>query len=438
MRSSWPVAAALAALSAGGALAAVEFGVEERVRSEAWNNTTDQDEAQPDQRIQYRFRTRAWVKVDASGGFEFAAGLNNESRDIVRPENTPFAWDEVVFETLYAGFRTGERFSARVGRQNLMRGEGFVLFDGSALDGSRTAYFNAVDLTWTWPQTTLEAIAISNPATDTYLPCFNDKDRPLTEWDEAAAGVYATYKPSKETTLEGYWFYKTETDDVRGPRSPAFQPDRRLHTVGGRVAHQISGGWSVTGELALQRGTQDPHPDEQGAGDASVESWGGYVYVKKSFAGAARPSLSLGYVGLSGDDPETRDVEGWDPLFSRWPKWSELYIYTLAGERGVAYWTNLGMWQAEVSVTPWTPVALRATWYRMDAYERVNGPRFGPGTRRGNLFEVRADVRFDENWKAHVLWEHLDPGDFYAGDDAGYFLRFEVTYRLEMKKGSRP
>ncbi len=37
---------------------------------------------------------------------------------------------------------------------------------------------------------------------------------------------------------------------------------------------------------------------------------------------------------MSGDDPSTDDNEGWDPLFSRWPKWSELYIYSLATEGG--------------------------------------------------------------------------------------------------------
>lgn len=439
MRSSWPVAVALAALATGGASAGTvsfEFGFEERVRSEAWNQIADRDEAQPDQRIQYRFRTRAWMKLDAAGRFEFAAGLDNESRDTVRPEATPFAWDEVVFETLYAGFRAGERFSARVGRQNLMRGEGFVLFDGSALDGSRTAYFNAVDLTWTWPRATLELIAISNPRRDQYLPRVNDNRRPLTEWDEAAVGVYATHSPSKETTLEGYWFHKTERDDVRGPTSAAFQPDRRLHTLGGRVAHRFAGNWSVAGELALQRGAQDPRPGE-GAG-ADIEGWGGYVHARRSFAGPGRPSLSFGYIGLSGDDPGTRDDEGWDPLFSRWPKWSELYIYSLAGERGAAYWTNFGAWQAEFTVTPWAPLALRGTWYRMDAYERVPGARFGRGTRRGDLYQVRADVRFGECLKGHVLWERLEPGGFYAVKDPGYFLRFEVVYHLASKKGGRP
>jgi len=34
-------------------------------------------------------------------------------------------------------------------------------------------------------------------------------------------------------------------------------------------------------------------------------------------------------------------------LYSRWPKWSELYIYSQVPEKGVAYWTNLNMWQAE-------------------------------------------------------------------------------------------
>ena len=44
------------------------------------------------------------------------------------------------------------------------------------------------------------------------------------------------------------------------------------------------------------------------------------------------------YVGLSGNDPSRPNVIGnWDPLFSRWPQWSELAIYSQVPENGVAY-----------------------------------------------------------------------------------------------------
>ncbi|MBP7146933.1 MAG: alginate export family protein [Acidobacteria bacterium] len=414
-----------------------EVGVEERLRSEAWNDIVDHDRQREDHRIQYRARTRLWARLDWNGRAELALGLNGENRVNQRPD-APENWDEVVFETLYAGFRVGEHLSVRAGRQDLMRGEGFVLFDGGALDGSRTAYFNALDVAWQAKTSRLELIAISNPARDQYLPRFNDRNKPLAEWDERALGLYFTRAAGPGPGVEAYWFYKTETDATCGPADPKFQPDRGLHTLGARVAGALGAGWSGSAELALQHGRQDERPGAD-TGDVDVSGWGGLAQVRKTFAGKASPTLALGYVGLSGDDPATADVEGWDPLFSRWPKWSELYIYSQVPERGVAYWTNLGMWQAEFVATPLPPLKLRATYYRMRAFERhPGGPLFGGGRARGDLYQLRADVKFNRNWRGHAVCERLEPGDFYTGADPGYFLRFEIVYAASHKFGPRP
>ena len=49
-----------------------------------------------------------------------------------------------MFETLYLEHRFADGASLRVGRQDITRGDGFILTDGSPLDGSRVVYFNAV------------------------------------------------------------------------------------------------------------------------------------------------------------------------------------------------------------------------------------------------------------------------------------------------------
>ena len=57
---------------------------------------------------------------------------------------------------------------------------------------------------------------------------------------------------------------------------------------------------------------------------------------------------------------------------------------------------------------------------------------FGTGKDRGNLWQVRADYTLNSRWKGHALYESLNPGDFYAGTDGGYFLRFEVVYTTKL------
>ena len=137
---------------------------------------------------------------------------------------------------------------------------------------------------------------------------------------------------------------------------------------------------------------------------------------------------------MSGDDPATKGRdEGFDPLFSRWPKWSEMYIYSQFREKGVGYWTNLAMAQAEAAFSPWRPTIWRFTYYHMDAFHpfSANPTIFGTGTRRGEQLQTRLDVTINPSWKAHALYEYHLPAKFYRAGDSGYFLRFEVIYTFK-------
>ena len=408
----------------------LELGFEERVRTENWDNSTDFNEKTLDTRHQWRFRTRAWAKLSAGANTEFVLGLANESRKLTTP-HVPLTMDETVVENLTLDHRFADGASVRIGRQSLSKGDGFILTDGGPLDGSRVAYFNAVDLGWTAGKSRLDLLIISDPYRDEYLPRIHDRTKSLIEWDENALGLYWTGASRAKTTLDAYYFFKAETGDTRALTNVARQSDRMFHTLGSRVVRDYPHEWSVKAELAGQAGGQQPA--------SCIRAWGTQASVKKSFAHATKPSILLGWTGLSGDDPATTANEGWDPLFARYPKWSELYIYTLGSERGAAYWTNLSMWQAEVRLTPVKPLDLRATYYRMAAFHRFPGKpaiyafQYGDDLRtfdnitRGDLCEARADYRLNDNWRGHVVGEYLAPGDFYTHGDGGWFFRAEVS-----------
>lgn len=407
---------------------AIEIGFEERVRTETWNNITDLNSQTDDHHDHVRFRTRLWTKIPLSDNIDFYFNLNSESRKTWVP-NVTFKFDEIIIENAYLDFRQILRsgWGLKVGRQNLLTlGEGFLIIEGNTWDGSRSFYFNAVDLSYTRRGSRFDFLGISNPHTDRYLPRINDQHRLLTEWDEQALGVYYTDTNAAKTRLEGYYFYKTEAHDYRSPAHPQYQPERRVQTAGGRVVRQLPRGFSLTGELARQWGGQHP--------DVNISAWGGYAYLKKTFAHPWKPALQFGYWGFSGDDPATPGTnEGWDPLFCRWPKWSELYIYSQLPEKGIGYWTNAGMWQAELTFTPWKPLNVRATYYHINSYYPFPGysGMFGTGTTRGDLFQVRADFLANKSWRGHVVFEDLLPGDFYQVGNNGYFLRFELIYTFK-------
>jgi len=409
-----------------------EIGFEHRFRWENWSNVTDYDEARDDRRNQFRFRTRLWVRAPLRDNLEVYAGLNNESRSITTP-NQPTVLDEIFFEHLYVDWRIDGRHSLRVGRQNLMRGEGFAIYDANPLDGSRSAYFNALLFTRSFaPTSKIELMAVVNPYRDRFLPRIKDRQKPLIEWDEQALGAYFTEQRLSRTEIEAYFLHKTERNDYRGTTHPQYHPDRSLEIAGGRAVRQLGGGYSLTGELAGEWG-------RLAGGSVPIRAWGGYAYARKAWTSAWKPAVQAGYVAMSGDDPATATIEEWHPVFARWPKWSELLIYALAQERGPAYWTNLGMFQAEFTASPAKPVGLRITYYKLRAFHPFAGSPsiFGAGTDRGHLLQARLDFTLHASLRGHVLYEGLWPGDFTRHESRSHFFRTELIYTFRKTFASR-
>jgi hypothetical protein len=405
----------------------VEIGVEQRVRNENWNNLFDFNDALDDQRNQVRYRTRFWAKVPVTSKIDLVAGLTQETNQIV-VQRCPWRFDEVIFETAYLDFRDlfVKGLSLRVGRQNLMRGEGALIMEGNPWDGSRTIYDNAAVLAYAWKKSKIELIGISNPSRDRYLPRFSDRHRLLTEWDDQAIGSYFTSAPRRDTDVEAYYFYKKEVRDTRASSNPQFQPDRHVSTAGGRLVRRLPHGFTATGEGALQWGG-----DHAGR---EIRAWNAFGHVKRSFDRPGKPYVLGGYWAFSGDDPKTGNrIEGYDPLFGRFPKWSELYLYSLMKEKGVGYWTNMNMLQAETGFSPWKPMNWRFTYYHMGAYHPFAGDAriFAAGTKRGDSVQTRLDFTINPSWRGHVLYESFLPGNFYHAGHASYFLRFEMIYQFK-------
>jgi hypothetical protein len=409
-----------------------EFGFEQRVRNENWNNILDYSNQADDEREQIRYRTRFWFKAPVSPAVDVFVGLNQETNQKLGKDNR---FDEVVFESAYIDIKKlfVKGLSLRVGRQNLMRGEGFIMLEGNPGDGSRSIYFNAVDLAYSWKKSKLELIGIYMPKYDRFFPSIHDQYKLLQDWDQSSAGLYYTDANHRRVNFEAYYLYTKEVKDYLPPTNLQFQPDKHLHTLGGRAITQIAPGWSATAEFAGQWGAEHP--------DIAVRGWGGYGYLKRQFTHRWKPYLQAGWWGMSGDDPNTKDrVEGWDPLYARWPKWSELYLYSFVPEKGVGYWTNLAMWQGEAGFAPTRKITARLTYYHMTAFQPYPGSAkvFGSGLGRGDNIQTRIDYVHNKNWRGHIEYESQFPGSFYQAGNNGYFLRFEVSYMVTTKMtGSR-
>lgn len=425
-------AVALIVLVSGGIRAedkprsAFDWGFRLRLRQEYGANLSDFSNAIADDNNYLRVRPQLWGSWAPAAQWKLYAMLNNEHRHWYKSnkglENRKFEINELIFENLYIeGMKIGgSPFGFTVGRQNLFYGEGFICWDGGPLDGSRTAYFNALLLTASFDKRRLEAHFISDPEKDRYLPIVNDQKQPLIEWDETGAGLYYTDESLDGRKLEAYYFYKNEKD------KDGVYPESDIHTIGARVSGKGFERFTFAVEGAVQAGDR---------GAQKRFGYGGYLCGKYALPIERVPiSLSAGSFYLSGDDPASKDTyEGWDPVYSRWPKWSELYIYSLARERGAAYWENFASLWFGLEIKPLDRIAFEERIYPMWAPELASAPRaqlFGTGSYRGTLSIMKLSGTLNAYLSAYVLWEALLPGDYYfSGSDTAHFLRWEIMFK---------
>lgn len=404
----------------------LEMDFSERFRFKSWDNTITLDESAEGANTFTRHRTSLGLKWSPDKSFQAYVKLTNEFRHYFVPESRKFSFHEIVFDQLYINFKNPFNlpFSLTAGRQNLTLGEGFIMFDGGPLDGSRTMYFNAVRADWDInDRHRLTAFYSRQPETDDYLPVMHNQNLSLIEQAEEGFGLYYTGN-KKYFDLQAYFIRKNIDSNESYPVKS------EINTPGARLACAITRELNFIAEAAAQFGKK---------GDHNRHSHGGYTYLEYKPAwrclGRILPyTVKAGGIYLSGDDPATTDWEDWDPMFARWPKWSESYIYTQINEDGVAYWTNLGSIYAGMSFKPDNNVNLDLYYYHLAALQprdEAAVPPAGGGKTRGDLFVGKLSYSFNKNWTGHLLWEGFIPGNYYFENADGYsWLRTELMFKI--------
>ena len=289
----------------------VKLGFSERFRMVTWDNAVSLTDQAGSGSTFTRHRTCLWGQWFPRQQYELTLKLTNEFRYYFVPEDRDNDMDEVFVDQLYAKIKNAGGLPATLtlGRQNIMLGEGFVIMDGHPLDGSRSIYFNAARLDWNLGKRhTLVLFYGDQPETDDLLPTINDQDQPLIEQEERAVVAYLI--GSRDELEYNAYFIRKDIDDT-----DARPIESSINTVGARIAFPSGDRLSITGEGAYQFGEY---------GDADRSAFGGYIHLDYSTGRRLHlPRLiTLGGVYLTGDESGTEEWEGWDPLFSRWPKWS--------------------------------------------------------------------------------------------------------------------
>lgn len=421
----------------------VQFGGELRVRGESFDNLMDLDDNGNDAyqyvRMRYRFwadaKPREGLRVFLRLGNEYRWGVSGTAPDFNKPGSIRDPESRVSLDNAWAelAWPPQSGLSWRFGRMDLSYGDGFLVFDGTPADGSSSGFFDGVRLKYR--HNAIEA--------DLFAMKLVDRGFGSAALDEDFHGLYL-----KDAGIEIYALHRYKHGaTIAQPGKPwqVVQPRQRTFAFGNRLSHLPEVGWQGALEAAVEFGGPGGRWEPRRSGhpsDPEIErsAHGLQARAGRAWAGPVRPSFELGGVYLSGDDPTTGQVEGWDDFYGEWPKYSELLIYTMydgttriqrLGGGGQPYsddagaWTNLLAGWIEVKAGALHAVRLTARGTLLRAVERT-GP--GPGIDRGILMTVKADYNGIPGVALQTLGEWFEPGDFYSNDASpAWYARFQVT-----------
>jgi hypothetical protein len=319
-------------------------------------------------------------------------------------------------------------FSAKIGRQFLELGDGFIIGDGAPdseenLNKKGEGAVDPFDAIWGWYD-----------GDDWVLNALMAKVVETGNQDEDADvyGLYFTYSGVEDWVFDLYGLFANIENDGAIPEITTSATDIRnikpynadIYIVGARIAGSALEGFTYKLEGAYQFGDIDVCYEEiamptgvwvDRKGDVDVEAWAIEAGIKYMFDAEYNPWLGFTYVYLSGDDGDDDEYEDFitvfdnrvygeiaDPLVQ-----SNAHIFNLAGGFDVN-----------------EDVAISAKYYYLMAAE---DEVYCDEDDLGHEVDAFLDYQFIEETTATLAAGFFAPGDAvekeYGGDDTAWFVR---------------
>jgi len=443
---------ALGMLATGAAGATTEtgfdWGGDVRLREVSIGNVGLNDESKTADRNFQRYRGRLWGRYAPTGWLAGDARLIWEGRHYDQPKKDD--WPVPGFETWYSGGVLFDRLDLTLsrpgglpvtltaGRQDIILGDGWLVLEGTPLDGSRTLYFDAVRATWdaTPIDTRVDLIYIDQYAnTDRFPRPLNGKIEDQTEQFETGAILWAHNESLLDAgSLDGFFIYMHDRPNPtpgnirvnNGAPFPSPSDTGDIYAAGLGTELALAEHWSLTAEGVYEWGNRN---------DRTLSAYAAKGGLTYAFGDPRANRLHVDIEYLSGDDPNDATDQAFDPLWGRWPQWSELMIYQWPLETRVAEASNLLRlnlgWAAKVH--PTTEVLLDYHALFANEYSTRTTAQLanisGDSHFRGHLLTGWIKAKLNKHVAGHLVAEYLAPGDYYAANrrDDSYFLRAELA-----------
>ena len=437
------------------------WGADFRVRNEYFNNLlTLSSENKLHEQDYFRFRGRVWASVMPVDDLSLNARLADEVREWMQPAgyttykgNPGLDWREGIFDNLNVQYKNiaGLPAAITVGRQDYMpgkdslAGDGWLLGDGTPDDGSWTYYVDSVRFSYELKDqhTKFEAMGLIQDAFDDgWLPTINPNHLMVTEQNEKGAFVQVANSSLKAANLAGYFVYKSDSavTYMKGNEVMHSGDNADIYTFGGRLTGSLDDNWQYSMEGAYQFGRKAdttikyPEATKDSSDFRGLSAYGLNSKLSYLFKDKLNNRLDCSFELLSGDDPKTSSDEMFDVLWGRWPRWSEIGLYSYAAETRIGQEGNLIRFGPTWTVSPMKDMDFSASYYALLALEDVptreaSSTLFsGNSNFRGHFASAMLTYKFSRHLKGHLWSEFLFPGNYYVSRTIIPFLRAELYF----------
>lgn len=303
----------------------------------------------------------------------------------------------------------------RFGRQNLMYGSGFVVFDGQSQFASTSVYFDGVKMTW-------------NITNGTKLDLFYMKDqenKTNSRDDITLTGAYfTTHCPIIGGQQELYILNKNDQSGPMDMTTGKLTYDgKNIYMYGLRLSNKYSCGVDYSGEFAYQGGKYDQtkHIDQDAMGYKLELGYTADMLEKIT------PRIFVGYTYLSGNKTSTTRNEAWDVFYGGWPQYGDLLAWVYVNlppqarpvqpyqynrmasvSEEVAY-TNLRLPSVGLS-TKYGPVSAKFTYTKLE-FDRVPTNRSHDF---GDYYQLQAKYQYNKYLSFAAYAAMIDPGKYFT------------------------
>lgn len=278
---------------------------------------------------------------------------------------------------------------ATFGRQNLLYGSGFVLFDGQSQFASTSMYFDGVRLRWhITDQMMLDGM---------YMKDQENNVRNSADDDITLAGVYFTGKGLPIIGQQELYILNRDDEAI----------GKDIWMYGIRLSDKLANGIDYSLEGAIQKGDATKTLDQDAFG---TKLNAGYTFTGVSW----KPRIYANYVFLSGDgNPDDGDNEQWDVYYGGWPQFGDLLAWK---------YLNLGPYNN-----------LSKVYAGYDAYSNVIGEAIYSNLQimgLGASANITPTISLNVSY-SNLTFDETDPGvDDDFGDYYQAFLKYQYTKNL--------